>query len=133
MTVAGEFDVNSPVTNAYLSAACGNALPGWPCDKPLDELRAAMIRETVPAKRKELLDSFQVRAFEAHGAGPAWGILWYLPAVCLSWLLGWLVARYVSIPSERAIRGYLDSTSTPLSLRRRTWAPTRKIIGSKDY
>ncbi len=65
VTVAGEFDVNSPVTNAYLSAACGNALPGWPCDKPLDELRTAWIRETVPAKRKELLDSFQVRAFEA--------------------------------------------------------------------
>ena len=28
-------------------------------------LRTAWIRETVPAKRKELLDSFQVRAFEA--------------------------------------------------------------------
>ena len=65
VTVAGEFDVNSPVTNAYLSAACGNALPGWPCDKPLDELRTAWIRETVPAKRKELLDRFQERAFEA--------------------------------------------------------------------
>ena len=65
VTVAGEFDVNSPVTNAYLSAACGNALPGWPCDKPLDELRTAWIRETVPIKRKELLDSFQKRAFEA--------------------------------------------------------------------
>ena len=65
VTVAGEFDVNSPVTNAYLSAACGNALPGWPCDKPLDELRTAWIRETVPARKKELLDSFQKRAFEA--------------------------------------------------------------------
>ena len=41
VTVAGEFDVNTPVTNAYLSAACGNSLPGWPCDKPLDELRSA--------------------------------------------------------------------------------------------
>ncbi|MEP6739185.1 MAG: ABC transporter substrate-binding protein [Caldimonas sp.] len=65
VTVAGQFDVNSPVTNAYLSAACGNALPGWPCDKPLDELRTAWIRETVPARRKELLDRFQQRAFEA--------------------------------------------------------------------
>ena len=65
ITIAGEFDVNSPMTNAYLSAACGSALPGWPCDKPLDELRAAWVRETVPAKRKELLDRFQVRAFEA--------------------------------------------------------------------
>jgi peptide/nickel transport system substrate-binding protein len=65
VTVAGEFDVNSPMTNAYLSAACGNALPGWPCDKQLDELRTAWVRETVPAKRKELLDRFQQRAFEA--------------------------------------------------------------------
>jgi peptide/nickel transport system substrate-binding protein len=65
VTVAGEFDVNSPMTNAYLSAACGNSLPGWPCDKTLDELRAAWVRETVPAKRKEALDRFQMRAFEA--------------------------------------------------------------------
>ena len=65
VTVAGEFDSNSPVTNAYLSAACGNSLPGWPCDKPLDELRTAWIRETVPARRKELLDAFQKRAYEA--------------------------------------------------------------------
>jgi peptide/nickel transport system substrate-binding protein len=65
VTVASQFDVNSPVTNLYLSAACGNALPGWPCDKPLDELRTAWIRETVPAKRKELLDRFQERAFQA--------------------------------------------------------------------
>jgi peptide/nickel transport system substrate-binding protein len=64
VTVAGEFDVNSPITNAYLSAACGNTLPGWPCDKKLDELRSAWIKETVPAKRRELLDAFQRRAYE---------------------------------------------------------------------
>ncbi|MDB5945414.1 MAG: h16 [Ramlibacter sp.] len=65
VTVAGEFDVNSPITNAYLSPSCGNSLPGWPCDKKLDELRTAWLRETVPAKRKELLDAFQARAYEA--------------------------------------------------------------------
>lgn len=65
VTVAGEFDVNSPISNAYLSAACGNGLPGWVCDKQLDELRAAWIKETVPAKRKVLLDAFQSRAYEA--------------------------------------------------------------------
>jgi len=64
VTAAGEFDVNSPISNAYLGAACGNSLPGWPCDKPLDELRAAWIKESVPAKRKELLDAFQKRAYE---------------------------------------------------------------------
>jgi peptide/nickel transport system substrate-binding protein len=65
VTVAGEFDVNSPIANAYLGAACGNTLPGWPCDKPLDELRTAWLKETVPAKRKELLDAFQARAYQA--------------------------------------------------------------------
>jgi len=65
VTVAGEFDANSPITNAYLSAACGNTLPGWVCDKPLDELRAAWLKEPVPAKRKVLLDAFQTRAYEA--------------------------------------------------------------------
>jgi peptide/nickel transport system substrate-binding protein len=64
-TVAGQFDVDSPITNAYLSAACGTALPGWPCDKRLDELRTAWIKETNPAKRKKLLDEFQQRAYEA--------------------------------------------------------------------
>jgi len=65
VTVAGQFDVNSPINNAYLGAPCGTSLPGWPCDKQLDELRAAWIKETVPAKRKQLLDAFQRRAFEA--------------------------------------------------------------------
>jgi peptide/nickel transport system substrate-binding protein len=65
VTVAGSFDADSPITNAYLSAACGTSLPGWPCDKPLDELRTAWLKETQPAKRKALLDEFHARAFEA--------------------------------------------------------------------
>ena len=64
-TVAGEFDANSPITNAYLSPACGNSLPGWVCDKQLDELRTAWLRETAPAKRREALEAFHKRAFEA--------------------------------------------------------------------
>jgi peptidoglycan/LPS O-acetylase OafA/YrhL len=54
-----------------------------------------------------------VRAFKASGAGLWWGILWYLPAVALSWLLGWLVARYLSIPCERFLRQRLRSTDPP--------------------
>ena len=64
VTVAGQFDVDSPITNAYLSPACGNSLPGWPCDKQLDELRTAWVKETAPGKRKERLDAFQQRAYE---------------------------------------------------------------------
>jgi peptidoglycan/LPS O-acetylase OafA/YrhL len=38
------------------------------------------------------------------GADKAWGWIWYLPAVCLAWLLGWLVSRYLSEPANRALR-----------------------------
>lgn len=48
-----------------------------------------------------------LRVFQRTGAGPWWGFLWYLPVLALSWLLGWVVARYVSVPSERAMRGWL--------------------------
>lgn len=65
VTVAGGFDADSPITNAYLSAACGTSLPGWPCDKQLDELRTAWLKETNPARRKQALDAFHARAFEA--------------------------------------------------------------------
>ena len=64
VTVAGEFDANSPINNAYIGAACGNSLPGWPCDKTLDELRSAWLRETEPAKRQQALDAVQRRAYE---------------------------------------------------------------------
>jgi peptide/nickel transport system substrate-binding protein len=64
-TVANEFAINSPIVGTYMSAPCGNTLPGWPCDKRLDELRTAWIKETVPAKRKQALDAFQARAYEA--------------------------------------------------------------------
>lgn len=65
VTVAGSFDADSPITNAYLGASCGTSLPGWPCDKPLDELRTAWVKETNPARRRQLLDQFHARAFEA--------------------------------------------------------------------
>ncbi|SEB04066.1 ABC transporter substrate-binding protein [Variovorax sp. YR216] len=65
VTVAGEFDANSPITNAYLSPACGNSLPGWPCDKELDALRAAWLQASDASQRKPRLDAFQTRAFEA--------------------------------------------------------------------
>ncbi len=41
-----------------------------------------------------------VHGFRAMGARPWFGILWYVPAVVLSWGLGWVVARYVSVPAE---------------------------------
>lgn len=64
LSSAADYNVNSPLNNTYLGAACGNSLPGWPCDKQLDELRTQWIGATDPAKRKELLDQFQARAYE---------------------------------------------------------------------
>ncbi|HJU82878.1 MAG TPA: acyltransferase [Holophagaceae bacterium] len=51
-----------------------------------------------------------VRAFRARGGGLWWGILWYLPALALSWFLGWLVARGLSLPAERWMRRILGKT-----------------------
>jgi len=45
-----------------------------------------------------------IHVFRAWGAELRWGFLWYLPAVAASWLLGWLVARYISLPAERRLR-----------------------------
>lgn len=64
VTTAAEFDADSPVTNAWLSAPCGNSLPGWPCDAQLDKLRSAYANETIPERRRQLLDVFQRRAYE---------------------------------------------------------------------
>jgi peptidoglycan/LPS O-acetylase OafA/YrhL len=45
-----------------------------------------------------------VRVFKATGSEIGAGYLWYVPAVLFSWLLGMLVARFVSIPSDQALR-----------------------------
>ncbi|SAI71046.1 ABC transporter substrate-binding protein [Bordetella ansorpii] len=64
LTWGGYYDASTPLTNPWLSAACGNSLPGWPCDKPLDELRTQWVRESDAARRKELAAAIQARAYE---------------------------------------------------------------------
>jgi peptide/nickel transport system substrate-binding protein len=68
LSAASEFNVDSPISNTYLGAVCGNSLPGWPCDKKLDELRAQWIAATSSDERKRVLDQFQERAYEAFPA-----------------------------------------------------------------
>ena len=48
-----------------------------------------------------------VASFRAGKFDLRWGLFWYPPAVALSWLLGWLVARYISNPCERLFRRFL--------------------------
>jgi peptide/nickel transport system substrate-binding protein len=65
LTVAGQFDLGTPITHAYLAAACGNNSPGWPCDKRLDELRTEWIKTAAPAKRAQVLSQFHEQAFQS--------------------------------------------------------------------
>ncbi|MGA7106903.1 MAG: acyltransferase [Terracidiphilus sp.] len=50
-----------------------------------------------------------VRIFRSTGASLWWGILWYPPTLALAWVLGWLVAKFFSAPSERVMRDRLRS------------------------
>ena len=45
-----------------------------------------------------------VRIYRWSGTGVRWGFLWYPPVFALAWALGWLVAKYFSVPCERALR-----------------------------
>jgi peptidoglycan/LPS O-acetylase OafA/YrhL len=54
-----------------------------------------------------------VSAFKASGGNLWWGFVWYAPAMALSWLLGWLVAKYVSVPCDRAVRRWLLAKTAP--------------------
>jgi peptidoglycan/LPS O-acetylase OafA/YrhL len=58
-----------------------------------------------------------VSIFRNLGIGIRWGWVWYLPIVLLCWLFGVLVARYFSVPCDRALRrfllGYEKLSTTP--------------------
>jgi len=44
---------------------------------------------------------------------PAWGWIWYAPAIAASWLLGWIVARCFSQPCERRLQSYWLHPAAP--------------------
>ena len=64
ITVANVMDGSNPLTNLYLASPCENGLSGWPCDAKLEELRRAWWEENDPAKRADLLQAVQARAFD---------------------------------------------------------------------
>lgn len=45
-----------------------------------------------------------VALFKSLGISMRWGCFWYGPIVLLCWLLGVVVARYFSVPCDRALR-----------------------------
>lgn len=63
-TLAVAPSADSPLSNFMLGAACGNSMPGWPCDKQLDQLRIDWTRQSDATKRKQALDAFQLRAYQ---------------------------------------------------------------------
>jgi len=54
-----------------------------------------------------------VGVWRSRGSDLRYGFVWYVPIVCLAWALGALVARFVSIPAERALRLRLVSRTGP--------------------
>jgi peptidoglycan/LPS O-acetylase OafA/YrhL len=50
-----------------------------------------------------------IALFRSIGGSDGQGLLWYVPIVLLCWLLGIAVARYFSVPCDRALRRFLLS------------------------
>lgn len=42
--------------------------------------------------------------FRGVGASLWWGVLWYAPTITMCWVMGWVVARYLSGPCDWGIR-----------------------------
>ena len=64
LTSSAATDMDDPILNGWLNSGCDKALPGWPCDAEMENLRLVFARETDPAKQKALADSIQLRATE---------------------------------------------------------------------
>lgn len=57
-------DCSSPLGNPYFRANCELAMPGWPCDAKLEELRTAFAHEPDLAKQKDLARQMNERAYQ---------------------------------------------------------------------
>jgi peptide/nickel transport system substrate-binding protein len=63
-------DIWNPLNNAALNASCDKGWFGWACDEQLEKLKDGFARETDPAKKKELAEQIQARAFEIGTHAP---------------------------------------------------------------
>ncbi|MCC0003076.1 MAG: ABC transporter substrate-binding protein [Methylobacteriaceae bacterium] len=57
-------DILNPAMIGFMAASCDKALFGWPCDKKLEEIRAAFLRAPDLAAQKKLAADAQKRAIE---------------------------------------------------------------------
>jgi len=59
------YDMINPATNRFLrTAGVNGSPPGWPTDEKIEALRAAWFAATDEARRRDLADQIQQRAFE---------------------------------------------------------------------
>ena len=64
-TFWGGISLASPLTNTPLVSSCdGKNLYGWPCDEPLEKLRADFLDATTPAAQMAVIEALQRRYFE---------------------------------------------------------------------
>ncbi|MGE0223030.1 MAG: ABC transporter substrate-binding protein [Acetobacteraceae bacterium] len=54
-----------PSTNAWFNSRCERANPGWACDAELDKLVDTWATELDPAKRRAMIETIQLRAYES--------------------------------------------------------------------
>jgi len=65
ITGHGGTDATTPVSNFWLGSGCEKANAGWPCDPRLQELIAAWGAEPDRAKRRAMIETIQLRAYES--------------------------------------------------------------------
>ena len=64
-TSANGAQLASPLTSPSTITTCdGKNFPGWPCDQVEEDMRMQYIRETDPAKQKDLLEAMHRRLWE---------------------------------------------------------------------
>jgi peptide/nickel transport system substrate-binding protein len=64
LTTGGSIGPANPAFHIQMSGGCERAFFGWPCDERLEQLRAAWVRETDPAKARALAEDIQRRGME---------------------------------------------------------------------
>lgn len=79
LTTGGQVAGENPAFSILAPANCEKAFPGWPCDEPHEQLRAAWLKETDPTKSRALAEEIQRHAMEIGLAIPYGQYL--LPAV----------------------------------------------------
>lgn len=64
LTTGGSIGPANPAFHIQMSGGCERAFFGWPCDDRLEQLRAAWVRETDPAKAFAIAEDIQRRGME---------------------------------------------------------------------